>query len=83
MERTARTTRNGVPHYWNMVKRLSTDEKLDLIVLLTQSLKEDSKSQPFSAKDFYGVMADDGFTAEEMVNELKGMRQFRHDIIEL
>lgn len=83
MEATVRTTRNVVPHYWNIVKRLSTDEKLELIVLLTQSLKEESDSQPMSAKEFYGIMADDGFTAEEMVKELKEMRRFKHDIIEM
>lgn len=36
-----------------------------------------------SAKKYYGMWGDDGMTDEDFINELKSMRNFRHDIVEL
>lgn len=35
------------------------------------------------SKKYYGVWGDDGMTDEELVKELKSLRSFNHDIIEL
>jgi len=73
---------NTVNGYWNIVKHLSPDAKRDLITLLSQSLKS-STVQTISAKKYYGMWGDDGMTDEDFINELKSMRNFRHDIVEL
>jgi hypothetical protein len=74
--------KNSAMGYWNMVKHLSANEKIDLITLLTQSLKAED-SPKVSAKKHYGVWGDDGMTDEEFISELKSMRSFNQDIIEL
>lgn len=79
---TAKHTQNSAIGYWNMVKYLSADEKKDLITLLSQSLKEDTK-QKVSAKKYYGIWGEDGMTDREFVDEIKSMRSFHRDIVEL
>ena len=66
--------------YWNIIKHLSPDAKLDLIAMLTKSLKKKS-SKRVPAKKHYGVWGDDGMTSEEFVDELKSLRSFNRDII--
>ena len=51
-------------------------------MMLTQSLKT-KKEKPVSAKDFYGIWADDGISAEQASGELKSMRSFQRPIVEL
>ncbi len=68
--------------YWNMVKHLSAEEKIDLITLLSQSLKTASNPR-ISAKKYYGIWGDDGMTDEEFVDEINSMRTFNRDIVEL
>ena len=75
-------TLDSVNGYWNMLKHLSTDEKIDLIILLSQSLKEDAKPK-VSAKKYYGIWGEDGMTDQEFVDEIKSMRSFHRDIVEL
>lgn len=70
-------------NYWNMLKHLNDDVKMDLIVMLTQSLKHNKKEKKISAKTFYGIWGDDGFTADEFNEELKASRKFNQDIVEL
>ncbi|MBQ7414000.1 MAG: hypothetical protein IJV09_01015 [Prevotella sp.] len=69
-------------NYWNMLKHLSDDVKIDLITLLSSSLKEKTKKS-IPASRFYGIWGDDGMTDEEFVNELKSLRNFKKDIIDL
>lgn len=69
--------------YWSLLKHLDDNAKMDLIILLTNSLKHSEKENEVSAKDFYGVWGDDGLTAEEFVNELKAERKFHREIIDL
>ena len=76
------THRHSANTYWNMVKHLSPDAKIDLITMLSQSLKA-AKPLHISAKEYYGVWGDDGMTDDEFVGELKSLRNFNRDVIEL
>ena len=79
---TTTEPRNSVSSYWNIVKHLSPDAKIDLITLLSQSLKS-STTKTISAKKYYGMWGDDGMTDEEFIEEIKSMRSFSRDIVEL
>ena len=80
MEHTkARDVATTVP-YWNIIKHLADRDKLELIFLLSQSLKDGGKRPSVSAKDLYGVWGDDGYTAEEFIREIKDARSFKRDI---
>lgn len=68
---------------WNSLKYLDSDTKLDIIAMLTQSLKAKPKRKRNIARKFYGIWPDDGMTAEEFANELKKERRFNQDIVEL
>ncbi len=76
-------TRTRVENRWNTLKYLDKDSKLDLISLLTESLRASSKSKPISANKYYGIWGDDGMTAEEFVDTIKSDRKFKQDILEL
>ena len=79
---TTVTSRRTADIYWDIIKHLSPDAKLDLIAMLTKSLKKTSTKR-VSAKKYYGIWGDDGMTDEEFVGELKSLRSFNRDIIEL
>ena len=70
-------------NYWGMMKHLKRDVKIDLIVMLTESLKAETDMPVVSAHDFYGIWGDDGMDTDEFVRELKGARRFKKDAIEL
>ena len=72
----------SIDNYWFLVKHLSKDAKIDLITLLTQSLKQSAPHQ-VSARKYYGIWGDDGLTDEEFISELKSLRTLNHDIVEL
>ena len=74
--------RNSANNYWNMLKHLTPDAKIDLITMLSASLK-DKTPHHVSAKKYYGIWGNDGMTDEEFVDELKTMRSFNQDIVEL
>ena len=65
-----------------MVKHLSTNEKIDLITLLSQSLKDETPTH-ISARKYYGIWGDDGMSDKEFLDEIKSMRNFNRDIVEL
>lgn len=75
-------SRRTVNSYWNIIKHLSPDAKLDLIAMLTKSLKK-TTTKRVSAKKYYGIWGDDGMSDDEFVEELKSLRSFNRDIIEL
>ncbi len=77
------TTRPASVVHWNMLKHLSDDEKIDLILLLSQSLRHSSKPKETKASEFYGIWGDDGMSDDEFINELKSARTFGEDIVEL
>ncbi len=78
---------NSTNNYWNLLKHLSSDVKLELIARLSKSLqneKADSKSENVSASSFYGVWKDSDFPmdADGMVSEIKNSRSFNKRDIE-
>ena len=79
---TTISSRHTADSYWNIIKHLSPDAKLDLITLLTKSLKKTTPKH-VSAKKYYGIWGDDGMSDEEFVDKLKSLRSFNRDIIEL
>ena len=81
MEATVRSRRTA-DNYWNIIRYLSPDAKLDLIAMLTKSLKKTTPKR-VSAKKYYGIWGDDGMSDDEFVKELKSLRSFNHEIIEL
>ena len=68
--------------YWNVFKQMSDVAKLDLIMMLTQSLKHD-ESRAVSANEFYGIWADENFSADEAAEEIKSLRSFNHKTVRL
>ena len=78
---TTERSRRTADNYWNIIKHLSPDAKLDLITLLSKSLKKTTPKR-ISAKKYYGIWGDDGMTDDEFVGELKSLRSFNRDIIE-
>lgn len=81
MEATVRPRRTA-DNYWNIIRHLSPDAKLDLITMLTKSLKK-TTSKRVTAKKYYGIWGDDGMSDDEFVKELKSLRSFNREIIEL
>lgn len=74
--------RHTVDKYWKIVKHLSPDAKIDLIMMLSQSLKEKEPAK-VSASKYYGVWGDDNMSDDEFVSELKSLRSFNKEIVEL
>ena len=79
---TATIDRRSANSYWNMLRHLSPDTKLELITLLSKSLQTTRKHH-VSAKKYYGIWGDDGISDEEFLDEMKSMRSFKNDIVEL
>ena len=48
-----------------MMKHLKRETKLDLILMLTESLKDNSEASMVCASDFYGTWGDDGMDTDE------------------
>ena len=78
---TTVSSRRTADSYWNIIKHLSPDATLDLIALLTKSLKK-TTSKRVSAKKYYGIWGDDGMSDDEFADELKSLRSFNRDILE-
>ena len=75
--------RSRLENRWNSLKYLDNNSKIDLITMLTQSLKSTVKRKKISASEFYGIWGDDGMTDEEFIEALKAERTFNQDIVEL
>lgn len=76
-----------VNRYWNVLKDLSSEVKLELIARLSNSLLakkelfDKEKSKPLSASRFYGVWKDCDFEDADSLNkEIKDSRRFKDDI---
>ena len=76
---TTVSTRHTADSYWSIIKHLSPDAKLDLITMLTKSLKENAP-KCVSAKKYYGIWGDDGMSDKEFVDELKSLRNFNRSL---
>lgn len=71
-------------YYWDLLKDLSDERKLDLIDRLARSLIRKEKAQPDYASQLYGIWKDEDFPdADTMVKELKEARKFKDDISDL
>jgi len=79
---TTTIPQNPAIGYWNIVKHLAPEAKIELITLLTQSLKS-TTPRHIPAKKYYGIWGDDGMTDEEFIREVKSLRTFNRDIVEL
>lgn len=67
--------------YWNVLKDLSNEVKLDLIARLSNSLLHKDKNDEISAKRFYGVWKDADYPAADDLNaDIKSARKFRDDV---
>lgn len=68
-------------YYWNMLKDLSDDMKIDLIDRLVKSLVHKREKVVDYAGEFYGIWKDDEFPdAKEMVKEIREARTFKDDV---
>lgn len=67
--------------YWNLLKDLSNEMKLDLISRLSNSMRKENKTEHVSASRFYGVWNDnDSMDADRLVEEVRMGRKFKDDI---
>jgi hypothetical protein len=80
---TATILRSRLENRWNSLKYLDNNTKIDLIMMLTQSLKSTQPQKNISASEFYGIWGDDGMSDEEFVEALRAERAFNQDIVEL
>lgn len=80
---TTTMLRSRLESRWNSLKYLDNDSKIDLITMLTQSLKSTDQRKKISASEFYGIWGDDGMTDEEFIQALEAQRTFNQDIVEI
>lgn len=67
--------------YWNMLKDLSREAKLELIARLSNSLLQKEEGKKLSASCFYGVWKDSEPEDADSLNEtIKASRKFKDDI---
>jgi hypothetical protein len=71
----------GINLYWNMLKDLSSDMKLELIAKLSSSLiaTEKSKVKKNWIDDFCGKWEDDR-NSEDIINDIRSARTSNRDI---
>ncbi|WP_195406386.1 hypothetical protein [Bacteroides congonensis] len=65
--------------YWNVLKDLSSEAKLELIARLSNSLLNKEEDKKTSASSFYGVWKDDE-DADCLIEEIRASRKFKNDI---
>lgn len=72
---------SNADRYWNLLKDLSNEMKLDLIARLSNSMRKENKKDHVSASRFYGVWKDeDSMDADRLATEVKESRKFKDDI---
>ena len=76
------TSVSTTDNYWNLLKHLSDDVKIDLITLLSSSLRKKTVDA-ISASVFYGTWGKDGIGDDEFVEELRESRKFNHEVVEI
>jgi len=67
---------NLVDTYFGLLKNLSADSKLDLIVRLSNSMKTNGHEKDDSWKSLYGAFVSKQ-SADEMINDIKKARTFK------
>jgi hypothetical protein len=78
----AETNINLIDSYYALLKSLSPDNKLELIVRLSQSMTTMKKSKDDSWKSLFGALVLDQ-SADEFVEGLKKERKFSRKSVEL
>ncbi|WP_288909980.1 hypothetical protein [uncultured Bacteroides sp.] len=72
---------SNADRYWNLLKDLSNEMKLDLIARLSNSMRKENKKDHVSASRFYGAWKDeDSMDADRLATEVKESRKFKDDI---
>ena len=72
---------SNTDRYWNLLKDLSNEMKLDLIARLSNSMRKENKKDHVSASRFYGAWKDeDSMDADRLATEVKESRKFKDDI---
>lgn len=69
--------------YWNMLLHMDDDEKIELILFLIKSLKHEKNGSKVLPSDLYGSWGDDGMTDDQFLNELKSLRNFNQEVVEV
>lgn len=65
---------SNISMYWNIIKNLNSDMKLDLISRLSESLRKKKNLAADNAADkFYGAWEDDK-SADELAEEIRASR---------
>ena len=73
---------SNADRYWNLLKDLSNEMKLDLIARLSNSMRQEKKDHSVSASRFYGAWRDtDSLDADKLAEEVKKARNFKDDIM--
>lgn len=80
---TSTMVRSRLEKRWNSLKYLDNNSKIDLITMLTQSLRSTGRRKKISASEFYGIWGDDGLSDDEFIEALRAERSFNQDIVEL
>ena len=65
-------------YYFDFLKNLNNNSKLDLISKLSQSLKESDKNQEAPLQSLFGAYKSDE-TAEEIIAEIRESRVFNRN----
>ena len=72
---------SNADRYWNLLKDLSNEMKLDLIARFSNSMRKENKKDHVSASRFYGAWKDeDSMDADRLATEVKESRKFKDDI---
>ncbi|WP_287642064.1 hypothetical protein [Bacteroides sp.] len=72
---------SNADRYWNLLKDLSNEMKLDLIARLSNSMRKENKKDHVSASRFYGAWKDeDSMDVDRLATEVKESRKFKDDI---
>src|SRR5690349_13791790 len=70
---------NLADYYFQFLRNLSVESKLDLISKLSQSLKRISENEHTSLESLFGAYKSDE-TAEEIIDSLRASRHFNRNI---
>ncbi len=68
--------------YFELLKNLSTDNKLELIARLSTSMKTKNKGKTGALKPLYGAF-DSEQSADELISEIRNSRTFNRNRAEL
>lgn len=79
----AKTNTNTIDYYYSLLRNLSSNDKLDLIARLSNSMKTNKEQkEDKSWKSLFGVLDLDE-SAEEFVQRLENERNFNRKQIDL